>query len=346
MILQLCNPPIARPAFLADVLGRSYRSYSLFVIDLSQQAGLCPAHFFLEPVDSWCTVPLPNLLGPLNLQAIHITWGKLQMADLGISEFSFGYAFLFEQTQHNWGALAAAPVLPSLQQEANVGWDVHLPLLATDFYYQFKVSKRMIGRNARFRANGTYDSPYYQLDLHRRDFNRQHRTLWHHAQSHPNTYYVAPELETADDFSEAFLANTITENSRLIPLTECDTYSDGDGGQHWITFSPGADFIQHSKKRFGKARSGKELVRVYEESRQRWQPVNEAFSQRVLNDVRNTLDFVARQQSKGVSRRLLEGVRASLDRPVGQRRELALELASKALSVVLGVTLVLVGERE
>ena len=58
------------------------------------------------------------------------------MAEIGISEFTFGYAFLYEQTRANWGGLTAAPVLPSLQQEEEQGWYAHLPLEGTDFYYQ------------------------------------------------------------------------------------------------------------------------------------------------------------------------------------------------------------------
>jgi hypothetical protein len=65
------------------------------------------------------------------------------MVRTGISEFTFGYAFLYEQTRANWNSLTAAPVLPSLQQEADDGWDAHLPLVGTDFYYQFKVTERL-----------------------------------------------------------------------------------------------------------------------------------------------------------------------------------------------------------
>jgi len=43
------------------------------------------------------------------------------MAEIGISEFTFGYAFLYEQSQANWGGLTAAPILPSLQQEELLG---------------------------------------------------------------------------------------------------------------------------------------------------------------------------------------------------------------------------------
>ena len=58
------------------------------------------------------------------------------MAITGISEFSFGYAFLYEQTRRNWGTLRAAPILPSLQKEADEGWDANLPTHGVDYYYQ------------------------------------------------------------------------------------------------------------------------------------------------------------------------------------------------------------------
>lgn len=48
------------------------------------------------------------------------------MAEIGISEFTFGYAFLFEQTQAAWAGLRAAPILPSLQQEALEAWEARV----------------------------------------------------------------------------------------------------------------------------------------------------------------------------------------------------------------------------
>lgn len=81
------------------------------------------------------------------------------MGITGISEFSFGFAFLFEQTNRNWANLTAAPILPSLQQEADTGWDARLPLNATDFYYQFKLSDYLWNGNAKYIQDGTYNSP-------------------------------------------------------------------------------------------------------------------------------------------------------------------------------------------
>jgi hypothetical protein len=66
------------------------------------------------------------------------------MVEIGISEFTFGYAFLYEQTQANWSDLKAALVLPNLQQEELQGWDARLPLTGTDFYYQFTRDKSFL----------------------------------------------------------------------------------------------------------------------------------------------------------------------------------------------------------
>src|SRR3972149_218984 len=88
------------------------------------------------------------------------------MAKIGISEFTFGFAFLYEQTHANWTALRAAPVLPSLQEEQGKGWDARLPLNGVDFYYQFKLSEHLSRSNSSFIADGTYTGPYHRLALH------------------------------------------------------------------------------------------------------------------------------------------------------------------------------------
>ena len=61
------------------------------------------------------------------------------MVALGISEFTFGFAVLQEQTRQQWGNLKAVPILPSLRQEEEKGWDAHLPTRGIDYYYQFKM---------------------------------------------------------------------------------------------------------------------------------------------------------------------------------------------------------------
>jgi len=157
------------------------------------------------------------------------------MALLGISEFTFGYAFLYEQTHANWGKLKAAPILPSLKQEKAVGWDAHLPLVGTDYYYQFKLSEYLSRSNAKYIADKTYGGPYYRLSLHRKDRSHQHRALKRHSLTNPGTYYVAPEVHSLDDFNVAFMAHQIASKSRLIPVEDCDDINDGDPALHYVS---------------------------------------------------------------------------------------------------------------
>ena len=120
------------------------------------------------------------------------------MVALGLSEFTLGYAFLYEQTQRSWQELRAVPILPSLQQEASTGWDAQLPLVGKDYYYQFKLSERLSRSNAKYIKDGTYPGPYFRSALHKASGNRQHRRLKDHAQTNPDTYYVAPEVSNLD----------------------------------------------------------------------------------------------------------------------------------------------------
>jgi len=83
------------------------------------------------------------------------------MVAIGISEFTFGYAFLFDLTLANWGDITAAPILPSLQQENNLGWDASLPMQGIPYFYQFKLTEYLYHGNAEYLRNGFYDAPYY-----------------------------------------------------------------------------------------------------------------------------------------------------------------------------------------
>lgn len=265
------------------------------------------------------------------------------MAAIGISEFTFGYAFLYEQTHASWPNLRAAPVLPSLQQEQEQGWDAHLPLIGTDFYYQFKLSEYLSRSNASFIADGTYTNPYYRLSFHRKDNNRQHRRLREHASQNPNTYYVAPEFNSIDDFNAAFLSQQLTARSRLIPVIDCEDVD--DGGQHYITFQAGqAAWLQRSEPRkHHRSFFGRDLERVYRSTEKQWRNIDKQFGEELF------------ERSAAVVRRLVESEDrsiAGLTLPLldfnpreADRREILLR-TSQILSVAVGVTLVLVGTAE
>lgn len=172
------------------------------------------------------------------------------MGHIGLSEFSFGFAFLYERTQDEQANLVSFPVLPNLQQEAGLGWDARLPLVGKDVYYQFKLSEYMRRANAHERVNEPYlDGPYFRFSLHSHNFHQQHRLLRQLALNGKEVFYVAPEVTNLDDFTTAFQNHGVQAVSRLIPLGDCDDIGDDDDERHRVLYEEGSpEFVTQRKR--------------------------------------------------------------------------------------------------
>lgn len=260
----------------------------------------------------------------------------------GISEFTFGFAFLHEQTNRHFAGLTAVPILPSLQQEAGEGWDARLPINGIPNYYQFKLSDYLQRPNAKYIKDGTYDAPYYRFSFHRKNNNEQHRRLRELSLGSPETYYVAPEVNDVDLFNQAFLNAQIFEGSRIIAVAECQDIHDGE--QHHITYQSGNnDWIEHSEpKKHVSSFSGKEMTRLYESQRQGMEPITVEFAESLFAKQRDLTskvldaDWRFSEQDKV---RLLEP-------PLERTRTGFLKAASNHALTFFGATLVIVGEGE
>jgi hypothetical protein len=196
----------------------------------------------------------------------------------GISEFTFGYSFLYEQTRASWSSLCSAPILPSLTDEQSKGWDANLPTVGADYYYQFKLSDYLRRSNASCMRDGHFTGPYYRFWLHRRDRNSQHRHLRVLSQTKPDTYYVAPEFTTKSMFDQAFLSGAILNHSRLIPLVACQDHNDDNS--HYMAFQPGnRQWAEHSEGiSHESSYLGGELEQVYRSSEARWRPITRNYA--------------------------------------------------------------------
>lgn len=279
------------------------------------------------------------------------------MVAIGISEFTYGFAFLHEQVNLNRGGLIAAPILPSLQVETEQGWDARIPRRGIDVYYQFKLSEYLSRGNAKYIADGTYTAPYYRLAFLAKYNNKQHRRLMEHAQNHPETYYVAPEFHDLSNFNSFFLSSQISQNSRLIPLNNCANVSPNDGTQHYITFQSGSpSWIQHSDpKKCEISYSGSDISSHFMDRRNDFSTINVeslGYSFDILQkEVRLILgkekDF-AREVRKSPYERAKE-LEVPIDftlleHPVEKTRVQYLRKTADLLSVFYGVCLVIVGE--
>lgn len=258
----------------------------------------------------------------------------------GISEFTFGFAFLYEQTNRYFGGLTAVPILPSLQQEAGMGWDAHLPVNGVPNYYQFKLSDYLVRSNARFIADGTYDAPYYRFSLHRRNYNQQHNRLRELSANFPETYYVAPEMNDVDGFNQAFINAQIFAGSRIIPVIECSDIDDGD--QHYITYQPGnPQWIEHSEpKVHERSFTGKDINQLFAAQRQKMARIDEDFAKAIFQAQTDLTIKVLESEH----RLLLEDERGLLNEPRERTMPGFLQAASEQAMTFFGATLVIVGE--
>jgi hypothetical protein len=260
------------------------------------------------------------------------------MVSTGISEFTFGFGFLYEQAHANWKSLKVAPILPSLKKEKDEGWDAHLPLAGTDFYYQFKLSDYLSHSNSKFIKDGTYKSPYYRIALHKRFKNRQHNQLVRHAKRNPNTYYVAPEFSGIGRFNQAFLSRQLKTNSRLLPLNQCHLFMDSD--QHFITFQTGKrQWKVHSETQtVESSHQGSELKTLYSKTSGNWREIDEKFSEDVFVRVSDQI----RDDEFGGDLRAANASLLDIE-PENRTRNGFLRRAAELLSLNFGVTLVIVG---
>jgi hypothetical protein len=263
------------------------------------------------------------------------------MVSIGISEFTYGFAFLFEQVNANWIGLDAAPILPSLQTEQMSGWDVSIPMFGVPFFYQFKMPEYLSASHATYIADGTYGGPYYRIDMHRRENNNQHRRLKTLASISPNTFYAAPELNTQAAFTTQFLAQTLVDASRLIPLTDCDDIAPDDDSQHRITFAPGAvEWAFHSElHRKTVSYKGRDSLRdLYAKSRPSWSRLDEQYAENLLSRM------VASPQNVTSKRfTLAEQLMRPTTRKRMHARDAAFARVADVLATEFGVSMLIVG---
>jgi|GEM_PF-1344580 len=286
------------------------------------------------------------------------------MVSTGLYEFTFGFGFLHEQivrlrqqTLEDETRLTGAPVFPSPQFEAERGYDVYLPTSGGDYYYQFKASEYYSHPRSTWRADGTHTGPYYRIKLHKADSNKQHRVLRTLAgtKEYPNkehTYYEAPEINSLNRYNTAFLAGDITENSRQIPLNECDDI--WEGSQHYITFQKeNVGWEQHSfTKHHDHSILGKEIIPEYLKHKSEWKKIDDRYATELFSKI---LGVAKRVETTKEIEIILEKISINFEKfehsVADEKFVLPVKIkmlikTSTILSHVFGATLFFVGSRD
>lgn len=167
-----------------------------------------------------------------------------------ISEFSYGYCFTVEAVNRH--GIIQAPIFPTQNQEAELGYDIRLnrPGGLRPVFFQYKRSDYLFRKNSLNWAILGH-SPYYRFSLMARRYSRQHEILLDLETRYPDVYYAAPRFHTYSELDHFYRIGAVYQNSFIIKPSAIPTINDDDS--HTISFPRlGNIFIMNSKPVEGK----------------------------------------------------------------------------------------------
>jgi hypothetical protein len=160
------------------------------------------------------------------------------------SESSFALAYLSEviSIARDQGMLAAAPVVPTLREERQVGHDAFLPLHGKPVFLQFKLSEvRLKPRGLLFSPQGAkphspYDHHYLQFALRPEAGYAQHAALRQLANQGEHVSYIVPDCMTHAEYEGAVIAGRLIEWSREVQVHTMPDIAPSDKTRHKVSF--------------------------------------------------------------------------------------------------------------
>jgi hypothetical protein len=136
-----------------------------------------------------------------------------------LSEFSYGYGITREIERLLDGiGIKTAPFLPSLAQEANLGFDVGFKKPGAAILVQFKLGqnvRRFVRPKSMMVAPGVA-KPFWRFNINTAEPEGQYETLLKAEQDGAEVYYAAPRFVDWNDYLALFETEDVLENSLLI----------------------------------------------------------------------------------------------------------------------------------
>lgn len=161
-----------------------------------------------------------------------------------ISEFSYGYAFVEHLARNAGLTLTAAPNLPSLIREGELGYDVELRVSGIPLFLQFKLSDRLVRHTAAEAVD--LGIPYFRMHLRPSRHSDQHRLLLELEHEDQLVFYTAPIFSQPGELNDVYLSRTILENSMIVKPS---TIGAVDAEEHYLAFNRARDLLICSKPR-------------------------------------------------------------------------------------------------
>jgi hypothetical protein len=159
-----------------------------------------------------------------------------------LSEFSYGYGVIREtEMLLEQIGIRAVPFLPSLIQEADLGFDVAFDRPGAALMLQFKLgqSLRKFYRNGPSEPAPELDRPFWRFSIDTAEPDGQFETLLKAEQDGAEAYYAAPRFSDWPHYARLFEQREVLDNSALVRPSEIRAGLDSKGapdGFHRIVY--------------------------------------------------------------------------------------------------------------
>jgi hypothetical protein len=159
-----------------------------------------------------------------------------------LSEFSYGYGVTREvERQLESVGLKVTPFLPSLLQEAKLGFDVAFDRPGIALLLQFKLGEvlQRFRSTAAFTAPAALSRPFWRFNVETSEQGGQYDLLLKSQRAGAEVYYVAPRFANWDTYVLAFQNGKVLEESVLVSPAEIDQKLASQGaadGWHRIVY--------------------------------------------------------------------------------------------------------------
>jgi len=172
-----------------------------------------------------------------------------------LTERTYEFAFvqeILDNCRGFSGGLVIPPYFPNTREENKVGYDVCLEIATIPMFFQLKLSRKIVGKNARECRSGLVSPPYYRFKIYSRLTSPQHRLLIDLENYLQQTgglgvvQYAAPLFDRWEEFFINYSDGKIREESFYVsPLSIGEITDDEDHTYYYKPEGPAGLHSQH-----------------------------------------------------------------------------------------------------
>lgn len=159
-----------------------------------------------------------------------------------LSEFSYGYG-VTREVESLFASLGmnAAPFLPSLLHEADLGFDVAFARRGRPLLLQFKLGQELSRLRTHCVPKPSVDRPFWRYRIN--TSHNQFKNLLNAERLKAEVYYVSPQFSDWGSYEAHYLNSAVLDNSFLVSPKQIKASIGKLGGVHQVIYDRTRRFI-------------------------------------------------------------------------------------------------------